>query len=237
MTTKPKTCPTCMGHDLVDGYCPDCGLIEKIEKGTQASAIITIPVRMPKKATLEEIKAQEGPGGCTHRSARVDANLVYLEDTALRVLDVTVRCEKCRHRFTFVGLPLAIDQTQPCVNLRGDIASLPVVLGELDAIKTCQRCHKDHTESGLVCIACSTELKAKNAMKVRVTCRACGHSASYRTSEKGPKKCKRCRSKKIDIDKLLVDMAQSVLADFPEDIDATGLSDAVTKAEKEKGIK
>ncbi|KKM86143.1 hypothetical protein LCGC14_1281980 [marine sediment metagenome] len=178
-------------------------------------AVVTIPIRMPRDATPEDIEAQEGPGGCTHAIARADANLIHLQDTGLRVLEVTVRCEECRHRFRFTGLPLAIDPTRPCVNLAGTIATLPVRLGPPDMIKTCERCHKDHDDpSGLICAACAAEVRAENKMLRRVTCKSCGHWATYRASEQDPTKCAHCRSKQIEI----IEITEERLPDFTDDL-------------------
>jgi len=94
---------------------------------------------------------------CRHGVTRVDANLIE-KLAGDRVLEVTARCEKCRHRWVF-NLRDALGIT---LNPTGTIARLDVVLGDLDAIRQCVRCHKDHDGLKEICPACLSEAAAMN---------------------------------------------------------------------------
>jgi len=94
---------------------------------------------------------------CRHGVTRVDANLIELLDGA-RVLEVTARCEKCRHRWTFN----LRDAAGVELNDSGTIARFAVVLGDLDTMRQCDRCHKDHDSPSSTCSACLAEAAAKN---------------------------------------------------------------------------
>lgn len=95
----------------------------------------------------------DGGETCDHSITRVDATMVELLDGG-RHLEVTARCEKCRHRFRFTG--------RDEVNATATIATLGVELGPLDTIKQCATCSKDHDDQGDTCLACVAEARAAN---------------------------------------------------------------------------
>lgn len=99
------------------------------------------------------------PEACDHDLTRVDANMVRLLNGS-RELRVSARCERCRHRFVFnvrESHGIALDAS-------GTIVSLDVLLGELDTMRVCSSCRKDHAnpDGGDRCRACVTESRATN---------------------------------------------------------------------------
>ena len=64
---------------------------------------------------------------CQHRNFEAAVNVDRIEHIGQFVVEIEVWCKDCETPFTFEGLPVGLDYTQPTVSLNLTEARLPMV--------------------------------------------------------------------------------------------------------------
>lgn len=71
-----------------------------------------------------------GSAKCPHPEFHLHFNMMNFPDTNIRYLEISGFCKTCLDKLTWRGLPMGLNPDFPTMNVAGETAHLPLMIGE-----------------------------------------------------------------------------------------------------------